>query len=127
MQKKSENRINDVISNAMKTLNGLIDVNTVVGSPIKTDDGAVVIPVSKVTFGTLCGGGEYGKLNVFRKNDELPFSAGNGAIVSVNPCGFLIKEKNGEYKILAVSKNSYQAIFDKTAEIIKENLKNNEE
>ena len=120
MQKNSADKINEVVSNAIKNLNDIIDVNTIVGRPIKTEEGNTLIPISKVTFAILGGGGEYGKLNVFRKNNELPFSAGNGAIVSLNPSGFLIKDKNNEYKILSITNNSYQALLEKTAEIIKD-------
>ena len=124
--KRDENKINEVISSAMKNLNGLIDVNTVVGKPIKATNNDYIIPISKVTFGILGGGGEYGKINVLKKDSKFPYSAGNGAIVSINPCGFLIKKVNGEYQILSISKNSYQTILDKTADIIKENFLQNE-
>ena len=120
MQKNSVNKINEVVSSAIKNLNDIIDVNTIIGKPIKTEEGTTLIPISKVTFAVLGGGGEYGKLNVFRKNDELPFSAGNGAIVSLNPSGFLIKEKNGKYKVLNVNNNSQLAFLEKTAELIKD-------
>lgn len=118
MQSENElNRINQVIETAMKNLGGLIDVNTVVGSPIKTENGDFIIPVSKVTFGVLAGGGEYGKLNLFKKGSDLPYSAGNGAIVSVKPCGFLLKNEAG-YKVLSVSDNAYESLIDKTADFL---------
>ena len=115
---KDNNRINDVLETAMKNLGGLIDVNTVVGSPIKTEEGDLVIPVSKVTFGILSGGGEYGKLNIFQKNSDLPYSAGNGAIVSVKPCGFLLKRSGVEYKVLPVSDDALSGVLDKTVDFI---------
>ena len=115
---KDNNRINDVLETAMKNLGGLIDVNTVVGSPIKTEEGDLVIPVSKVTFGILSGGGEYGKLNIFQKNSDLPYSAGNGAIVSVKPCGFLLKRSGAEYKVLSVSDDALSGVLDKTVDFI---------
>lgn len=115
---KESNRINDVLETAMKSLGGLIDVNTVVGTPIKTDEGDLVIPVSKVTFGILSGGGEYGKLNIFQKNSDLPYSAGNGAIVSVKPCGFLLKRSGEDYKVLPVSNDAISGVLDKTVDFI---------
>ena len=115
---KDNNRINDVLETAMKNLGGLIDVNTVVGSPIKTEEGDLVIPVSKVTFGILSGGGEYGKLNIFQKNSDLPYSAGNGAIVSVKPCGFLLQRSGAEYKVLPVSDDALSGVLDKTVDFI---------
>lgn len=115
---KENNKINDVVETAMKNLGELIDVNTVVGSPLKTEEGDLVIPVSKVTFGILSGGGEYGKLNIFQKNSDLPYSAGNGAIVSVKPCGFLIKRCGEEYKVLSVDNGALGGALDKTMDFI---------
>lgn len=114
------NRINSVVENALKNMQSLVDVNTVVGTPINTDNGDCIIPVSKVTFGVLAGGGEYGKINIFKGSSDLPFSAGNGTIVSVKPCGFLIKS-DGEYKVLSVGVTSYDAVIDKVTEFF-ENL-----
>ena len=109
------NRINSVVENALKNIQTLVDVNTVVGTPIKTETGDCIIPVSKVSFGILSGGGEYGKINIFKNSSDLPFSAGNGTIVSVKPCGFLIKS-NGEYKVLSVGTSNYDAVIEKVSD-----------
>lgn len=120
------NKINDIIQNTLKNLSGVIDVNTVIGKPIKTDTGEIIIPVTKVTFGILSGGGEYGKMSIFKNNSQPPYSAGNGAIVSVKPCGFLIKGKNLEYKILSIAESSVEKFAEKAMDIISELEKNNE-
>lgn len=111
------NKINKTIETTLKNLSNLIDVNTVVGKPIKTEDGECIIPISKVTVGVLAGGGEYGKINVFSKNSDLPFSAGNGAIVSIKPCAFLIKEGK-KYKTLTIADNAYEKMLDKATEFM---------
>ncbi len=116
MQSKIEhNRINNVIETTLKNLGNIIDVNTVVGAPIKTIDGSLIIPISKVIVGVLAGGGEYGKVNLFKSGKDLPYSAGNGAIVSVKPCGFLINEGNG-YKMISVSDSPYEKLLEKTTD-----------
>ena len=118
MQSKIENnRINKAIETSLKSVNSLVDVNMVVGKPIKGDDGAILIPFSKVTVGVLAGGGEYGKINIFKKGSDLPYSAGNGTIVSVKPCGFLYKDKK-DYKILTISDNAYEKLLDKASDFI---------
>ena len=109
------NRIHDVVFNAMKNMENIVDVNTVVGRPINTEAGDCIIPVSKVTFGVLAGGGEYGKTTFFKSGSDLPFSAGNGTVVSVKPCGFLIKS-NGEYKVLSVGTSNMEAVIDKVSD-----------
>jgi len=117
MKKQSENKINSIIQNVLKNINGLIDVNTAIGTPIKMDNGDYVFPVSKVTVGVLSGGGEYGKLGVFTKNNDLPFSAGNGAIVSIKPSGFLVKN-NVSYKLISTSNDPIEKIVDLTTDFI---------
>ena len=36
-------------------------LNTIIGEPIQTPDGVTLIPVSRLSFGFGCGGGDYGK------------------------------------------------------------------
>ena len=116
MENKND-KINKSIETAFKSLRELVDVNTVIGKPLSMVDGEYVIPVSKVTIGTIIGGGEYGKVKVFSSNNDFPFSAGNGAVISIKPCCFLVRE-NGDYKILSVSENSYEKLADKVIDII---------
>lgn len=54
--------IENIMSSTLENLQSMIDVNTVVGSPIFSDSGAVIIPVSQVGFGFVAGGGEYGEV-----------------------------------------------------------------
>ena len=115
---KEKNRINEVVESAIKNIGGLVNVDMVVGTPIKTDDGDVIIPVSKVTFGILSGGGEYGKVNIFKSGSDLPYSAGNGAVVSVKPCGFLLKNDNSDYKLLSVSGSPVETFVNKVTDYI---------
>lgn len=119
MQSKSLNRISETMQTVLKNLNDIIDVNTVVGTPIKDSNGEYIIPLSKVTVGVITGGGEYGKLGIFKKGEDLPFTAGNGAVVSIKPCAFLVKE-NEKYKLLSVSSNSYEKLIDKATDFIME-------
>ena len=115
MLSENDERINNFFDTALKNIQNLVDVNTVVGSPIMTEEGDCIIPVSKVSFGVITGGGEYGKINIFRKSSDLPFSAGNGTLVSVKPCGFLIKT-DGEYKVLSVGNGNLDAAIDRVAD-----------
>ena len=68
MQSKVEhNRINNVIETTLKNLSNVIDVDMVIGKPITSKDGTTIIPVSKITVGVIAGGGEYGKVMLFKK------------------------------------------------------------
>ena len=50
-KEKRENKIKDLMETAMKDINTIIDVNTVIGKPFSINDGTTVIPVTKVTLG----------------------------------------------------------------------------
>ena len=121
----NNNDFSNVFNSAISQLGNVIDVDTVIGKPIVLEDGECIIPFSKVTFGILSGGGEYGKVNIFSKNDKLPKSVGNGSVVSVNPCGFLVRSsKDGTFKILSSNQTDYEKIFNKVIEFF-ENCRDN--
>lgn len=110
------NRINKLIETTFKNLNQLVDVNTVVGKPISSDNGEYIVPISKVTICVMMGGGEYGKTGILKKASDLPYSAANGAVVSVKPCGFLVKDEN-HYKVLSVYDKTYEKILNRTIDM----------
>ena len=112
-----DKRINEVIESALINVKKLIDADTVVGTPVSSVCGDTVIPVSKVTCGILSAGGEYGKINLFQKDKDLPYSAGNGTVVSIKPCGFLIKSGT-EYKVVSFGGTPSEAILDKATDFL---------
>ncbi len=89
---------------AMESLKGMVDVNTVIGDPVETQDGSVIVPVSRVAFGFAAGGSEFGtdagngglgdNAPGGRGADAYPFGGGSGAGVSVQPVGFLVVGQN---------------------------------
>lgn len=72
----------------------MVDVNTIIGDPVKTQDGSTIIPISKVSFGFVAGGGEYA-CGAVQASPELPFAGGAGAGVTVQPMGFLVCTQSG--------------------------------
>ena len=66
--------IENVLSITMSELNKMVDVNTIVGNPFVTPDGCTIIPISKVSFGFVTGGGEYGegKKSLLKRAIPLP-------------------------------------------------------
>ena len=87
--------IQSLMGTSMESIREMVDVNTVVGDPVKTQDGSTVIPISKVSFGFVAGGGEYSGGVAAPGPDGLPFAGGAGAGVSVQPVGFLVCTANG--------------------------------
>ncbi|MBQ7886098.1 MAG: GerW family sporulation protein [Clostridia bacterium] len=74
--------IESLMGTSMESIREMVDVNTVVGDPVQTQDGSTIIPISKVSFGFVAGGGEYACAGV-QAQEELPFAGGAGAGVSV--------------------------------------------
>lgn len=100
----------------MKSLENMIDVNTIIGDVVTTTDGTVIIPVSKVSFGFAAGGSEFNtnKLNKFSENVKLPFGGGSGAGVNISPEAFLVI-KDGNTKLLTLSNTNP---LDKLVDIV---------
>ena len=117
MEEKSKkiNRLADVSNNDIKSM---ANVDTVIGKPIVTASGMQIIPFSKVTFGTLSGGGEYGELQVINSNGEMPFAGGNGAVVSMKPMGFLIDDGKS-CRMMRVTDEPLDSLIERASEIIK--------
>ena len=88
-----EHPIGDLMQTTLENIKDMVDVNTVIGEPIPTVNGPTIIPVSKVSFGFLAGGGEYEMKNL--PEADNPFAGGGGAGVSVQPVGFLVVGPDG--------------------------------
>ena len=87
--------IEGLMTTTMENIRDMIDVNTIIGDAIVAADGTTVIPISRVSFGFVAGGGEYTVQNPPYRADaqqpkELPFAGGTGAGVTVQPLGFLV-------------------------------------
>ncbi|CFX94088.1 Sporulation protein YtfJ [Syntrophomonas zehnderi OL-4] len=95
--------IEGLMKTAMESIKEMVDVNTVVGDAVETNDGTVIIPISQVACGFAAGGGEYEFDNAC-KSTQLPFGGGSGAGVSVKPIGFLVVRMN-DVRLLAVNGN----------------------
>lgn len=91
----AQHPIESLMSTSMESIREMVDVNTVVGDPVKTQDGSTIIPISRVSFGFVAGGGEYAGGLSQPQADGLPFAGGSGAGVSVNPMGFLVCSQSG--------------------------------
>ncbi|MFC7786944.1 MAG: GerW family sporulation protein [Bacillota bacterium] len=106
----SEHPIEGLMTTAMENLKEMIDVNTIIGDPVETPDGSVILTVSKVGFGFAAGGSEFiidgkGKEDGGGKGGDggsdksspkqQPFGGGSGGGVSITPIAFLIVSSKG--------------------------------
>ncbi len=109
--------IEGLMKTAMESIREMVDVNTVVGDPVETPDGSVIIPISRVSCGFAAGGGEF-EVGMDRKGgvdeSQIPvFGGGSGAGMSVKPIGFLVVG-NGQVRLLPVDGS---AIYDRLIDV----------
>lgn len=94
---ENKHPIENIMHATMESIRDMIDVDTVIGEAIVTQDGSTVIPISRVSFGFVAGGGEY-RCNHGHHSDEgcerMPFAGGTGAGVTVQPIGFLVSSQD---------------------------------
>ena len=109
--------IGDLMEVTMQKIREMVDVNTVVGQPISTPDGIMMIPVSKVSFGFGCGGGDFvsksqapGAVN--------PFAGGSGAGINIVPVAFLVI-KDGSVKLVSIAPPANTTV-DRVIELVPE-------
>lgn len=105
----SEHPIQGLMQTAMENIKEMVDVNTIVGEPVQTPDGSVILPISKVGFGFAAGGSEFQGMEEQgkRKNGQnqqdgghnasvqMPFGGGSGGGVSISPIAFLVVGAQG--------------------------------
>lgn len=80
-----EHPIGNLMNITMDKIKEMVDVNTIVGTPITSVDGTLIIPVSKVSYGFASGGSDLPTKN---ENKDL-FGGGSGAGVTIQPIAFL--------------------------------------
>ena len=90
------NNVEGLMGVSVNKIKEMVDANTVVGTPMKLDDGTTIIPVSKVSYGFASGGSDLPSRN---QNDL--FGGGAGAGINITPVAFLII-KDGNTNIIPV-------------------------
>ncbi len=115
----AEHPIEGIMSTALENIKKMIDVNTIIGNPVTTPDGTVIIPVSKVAFGFCAGGSEFGSSVVSTPSGNAKFGGGSGAGVSITPVAFLVV--NGT-NVRLISMSSASTATDKIVDMIPEVL-----
>lgn len=111
----AEHPIQGLMQTAMENLKEMVDVNTIVGDPVETPDGSVILPISKVGFGFAAGGSEFDYETGDKENSgkEMPFGGGSGGGVSITPVAFLVVGKTGIKTIpLEGTNHLYDRIMD---------------
>ena len=83
------NNISEMISSAMERMQKMVDVNTIVGQPVKVGEDVTIIPITKIHIGMGGGGTDFATKSALSASKD-PFGGGMGAGVSVDPVAFLV-------------------------------------
>jgi len=110
----AEHTLGDIMSVTMEKLRNMVDVNTIVGTPINTQDGITLIPISKVSFGFASGGSDFGG----KQDAQVLFGGGSGAGVSIVPVAFLVVS-DGNVKLLPMA-TAPNTTVDRIVEMVPE-------
>lgn len=104
--------IQDILSTSMEKLRELVDVNTIVGTPITVSESTTIIPISKVSFGFGSGGSDFPA-----NNQKEAFGGGSGGGVSIQPLAFIVVN-DGDVKLLQMTSANNTA--DKVVNLVPE-------
>lgn len=126
----AEHPIQGLMQTAMENIKEMVDVNTIIGDPVETPDGQVIIPVSRVGFGFAAGGSEFSgqgnrekektdcsspdeKNGGLGSDPSLPFGGGSGGGVSITPVAFIVVGEKGVRLLnMEGSNNLYNRLID---------------
>ena len=115
-----------ILESTIEKVKDLVNVSTIIGEPIKVDNGVTIIPVSKVTYGFASGGSDFPS-----KSNQDIFGGGGGAGVTITPVAFLVIS-DGEVTLKHITAydnaaervvNLVPEMFDKVTGLVKKTKK----
>lgn len=130
----AEHPIQGLMQTSMENIKKMVEVNTIVGSPIQTPDGSVILPISKVGFGFAAGGSDFqvddkgkssgvsastGEPTGHNAQVAMPFGGGSGGGVSITPMAFLVVGTHG-VKIVSLDNQTHlvERVIDSVPQVM---------
>ena len=115
----SENKLQEIIQSSLENIRSMIDANTVIGNPISTPSGTVIIPVSKISMGFASGGMDFNGKNEEAMRARLQnFGGGGGIGLSIAPVGFLVVGADGSVDMINVGMEAQNGAIEQVAGVI---------
>lgn len=114
----NENKVNDLIENSLAKIRELTGTETVVGDPIYTPNGTLILPVSKISMGFATGGLDFGKKKDEEGKKPNNYGGGGGTGVTVTPVAFLILSAEGKIDLIPVTEAKNVDTVDKISALI---------
>lgn len=109
----------DMMGSSLGKIKEMVDVNTIIGDPIQTPEGVMIIPVSKVKVGYAGGGSDFAPKG-YPANKNNAFGGGSGASVTITPVAFLVV-KGDSVRLMPVAEpasNSLERLIEMLPELI---------
>ena len=97
-------KLQDVMGVTMDKVKGMIDADSIIGKPINLDDGTIIIPVNRVSYGFASGGSD------LPTKQTGNFAGGGGAGITMEPVAFLVI-KNDSVRVMQI--NAHPGTVDK--------------
>ena len=106
--------IEEIMGVSMDKIREMVDINTIIGEPISSPDGTIIIPVSKVSFGFVSGGSD------LPSQAADKFAGGAGAGVTVKPQSFIVIKRAGGVKLLEMGEKAspIESVVDALPDIV---------
>jgi len=104
----ADTNLDRLMESSMNNIRSVIDSNTVVGEPIYTPDGIMLIPLSRISVGFGGGAADFAV--------DKGYGGGSAYGVKVEPTGFLVV-KDGNVRMMNVippANNTLDRIIDMT-------------
>lgn len=95
---KQKTPVSELLGISMEKVKEMADVNSIIGEPIKLDNGTTIIPISKVSYGFASGGSDLPS-----KYEKNLFGGGAGAGISIKPEGFLVVSPDGTAEMISAT------------------------
>lgn len=110
--------LQDFVSATFDKVRGMVDVNTIIGEPITSPDGTILIPVTKVSIGVASGGMD---AQTADKSNQIRFNGGSGSGVSITPVAFIVLS-GGNSKVIYVNQSSNVSTLDRLVDMVPETI-----
>ena len=120
-----QNPINEILKTSIENIGEIVDVNKVVGDPIKLPNNIIAIPISKVVCGYGVGGSQFkNKTNKLvseeTANEIFPFGGASGGGLTITPSALIIIKEN---KIQLINVEKDNDLLPKILETVKDIIK----
>lgn len=81
------NKVQEMLESAVSNIKATFDADSIIGTPVTAEDGTIVIPITRVSYGFGGGGGDFAAKN---NTADGTFAGGIGGGASIKAEAFLV-------------------------------------